>query len=141
MDLHNTTQPLDTRLDLFSSPGYSWWAGLYDGELIKTWRNHENVRIWKIGTFNWRITVAKRLIITLPGTWWRIYEFHAFHDFQLHIHGLAVKLKNNNHLQENLRFARNSRIWVDLIRVLQWRLVDFTQSWSSGGILEFPSQT
>ena len=48
-------------------------------------------------------------------------EFHAFHDFQLHIHGLAVKLKNNNHLQENLRFARNSRIWVDLIRVLQWR--------------------
>ena len=36
------------------------------------------------------------------------------------IHGLAVKLKNNNHLQENLRFARNSRIWVDLIRVLQW---------------------
>ena len=40
---------------------------------------------------------------------------------QLHIHGLAVKLKNNNHLQENLRFARICVILGHLIRTLQWR--------------------
>ena len=78
--------------------------------------------------FNWNFTVAKGLFLAILIIGQGNLEFHAFHDFQLHIHGLAVKLKNNNHLQENLRFARNSRIWVDLIRVLQWRLVDFTQS-------------
>ena len=81
---------------------------------------------WKIGTFNWKKTVAKgqnmAILIIGQGN----LEFHAFHDFQLHIHGLAVKLKNNNHLQENLRFARICVILGHLIRTLQWRAYNLT---------------
>ena len=69
-----------------------------------------------IGTLQWRRGSLSHYL-ALDG---EFTNFTHFMIVQLHIHGLAVKLKNNNHLQENLRFARNSRIWVDLIRVLQW---------------------
>ena len=109
------------------------FAGLYNGELMKF------THFWKIGTFNWKKTVAKgqnmAILIIGQGN----LEFHAFHDFQLHIHGLAVKLKNNNHLQENLRFARICVILGHLIRTLQWRAYNLTSLKGFDG--EFEKQT
>jgi len=102
-DLHNTTQPLDTRLDLFSSPGYSWWAGLYDGGME-----------WKIFMFrfnSWQHIVLFKF--TTIYIYKRIYDLHEFVWFW------SIQLEK--HSGEDLKTA-NLRHYIIILRIYDFML-------------------
>ena len=77
------------------------------------------------------------------------YGCHTIHwEYNKIIQLVVLEIKQQVVRDRILVYGLATNIQVGYILIisssigeLQWRLVDFTQSWSSGGILEFPSQT